>query len=403
MRRVITVSLNGNAYALEEDAAEALSAYLESARRALEQNADREEILGDLEQAIADKSQRFLGAHKSVLSRAEIAQILAEMGPVSDDSSGEPTPGGPSGAAPQNPPRRHRLFRIRQGQQLAGVCNGLAAYFGLDVTWIRLAFILFAFWGVALFVYIALIIVMPVASNPEELASAYGEPFNAREYVERARRETRRFANSDWSKEKAELKAEWERSKSFVRTELRDSLRDWRQRRTDAHRRRRAAASAGAQAASPPPSPHHTTRPGALQRLLTICLTLPLIVVFAALSGVWILAMFALVTTGTLFGFLMPIAVPVWVTVVLLVLVFGLVTWPLRLLVHLIAPPAHPSGMQPAFSALETLVGIAALVAILFWAHHHVAPVGDALDAIAEQLRLLIERLLHNAPVEVNT
>jgi hypothetical protein len=140
-----------------------------------------------------------------------------------------------------------------------------------------------------------------------------------------------------------------------------------------------------------------------LQRLLTICLTLPLIVVFAALSGVWILAMFALVTTGTLFGFLMPIAVPVWVTVVLLVLVFGLVTWPLRLLVHLIAPPAHPSGMQPAFSALETLVGIAALVAILFWAHHHVAPVGDALDAIAEQLRLLIERLLHNAPVEVNT
>jgi phage shock protein PspC (stress-responsive transcriptional regulator) len=404
MRRVITVSLNGNAYALEEDAAEALSAYLESARQALEQNADRDEILADLEQAIADKSQRFLGAHKTVLSRAEISQVLGEMGPVSDDSAGEQSAAAePSKASQARTTRGHRLFRIRQGQQVSGVCNGLAAYFGIDVTWIRLAFILCAFGGVSIFVYFALIIVMPVAKTPEDLAAAYGEPFNAREYVERARREANRFANADWSKEKAELKAEWDRSKSFVRTELRDSLRSWRQSRSDAQRRRRAAASAATQPVPTPMAPHYPARPGALQQLLTILLSLPLIVLFAGLAGVWILAMFALVTTGTLFGFLLPIAAPVWVTVLLLVCAFWLITWPLRLLLQVIASPGNPASLQPAFSALESLVGVAAFLAIVFWAHHHVAPVGEAIDAIAQHLSMLIERLFHHGSVEVNT
>jgi hypothetical protein len=101
MRRVVTISLNGNAYALEEDAADALGDYLESARLALQANTDQAEILADLEQAIAEKSQRFLGAHKTVLTRAEISQILTEMGPVENEpaqstDSPQPPPASPS-------------------------------------------------------------------------------------------------------------------------------------------------------------------------------------------------------------------------------------------------------------------------------------------------------------------
>ena len=33
-----------------------------------------------------------------------------------------------------------RLLRIRQGRIVAGVCTGLAAYFGVDVNLVRLAF-----------------------------------------------------------------------------------------------------------------------------------------------------------------------------------------------------------------------------------------------------------------------
>src|SRR5690606_7611420 len=82
MRKVTLGSLGGNAYQLEDGAHDAVSTYLERAARALSANPDRTEILADLEQAIADKCDSFLGKHKNVISAAEAAQIIREMGPV---------------------------------------------------------------------------------------------------------------------------------------------------------------------------------------------------------------------------------------------------------------------------------------------------------------------------------
>jgi phage shock protein PspC (stress-responsive transcriptional regulator) len=399
MRRVVTISLNGNAYALEEDAADALGHYLESARLALQANTDQAEILADLEQAIAEKSQRFLGAHKTVLTRAEIAQILTEMGPVENEPAERTASPQPPPASPSLRPRQ-TLYRIRQGQQVGGVCNGLAAYFGLDVTWVRLGFLLFAFlWGVTGVVYLALMIVLPVANTPEELAAAYGEPFNAREYVERARREASELANRDWSQNKAELKAGWERSKSFVRAELRESLRSWRERRRAA-RRRRTGPPSGNPAVPPAPAAPKTH---ALQQILIVFLTLPLIVLFGGLALVWIMAMFALITTGTLFGLLLPFSLPIWLAILFLLMIFGLITWPLRLLMRLIAPGQPAVAMQPAFSFIESLVGVAAFVAITFWAYHHFPAVTTLIDTIREHVSALLERLSQEGVVKVET
>ena len=63
MQKVITINLNGNAYQVDEAGYAALVAYLEGAERQLEDNPDRAEIIADLEQAIAEKCRRFLGAH----------------------------------------------------------------------------------------------------------------------------------------------------------------------------------------------------------------------------------------------------------------------------------------------------------------------------------------------------
>ena len=62
MQKVISINLNGNAYQLDESGYDALHEYLASAERALASNPDRAEIMADLEQAIADKCQKFLGA-----------------------------------------------------------------------------------------------------------------------------------------------------------------------------------------------------------------------------------------------------------------------------------------------------------------------------------------------------
>jgi phage shock protein PspC (stress-responsive transcriptional regulator) len=192
MNKVITINLNGNAYQLEEDGYEALRAYLESAGRRLESNPDKAEIVADIEQSIADKFRAVLGPNKSVVVTKEVQAVIAEMGPVQGD--GEPaasagtaaaadTPA--SGAAPRLP---RRLFRIREGAKIGGVCNGLAAYFGIEVTIVRLLFAFVALtFGAGVLVYIIMMFVIPMAETPAEKAEACGSPATADDFIKRAR------------------------------------------------------------------------------------------------------------------------------------------------------------------------------------------------------------------------
>ena len=54
-----------------------------------------------------------------------------------------------------------RLYRVREGKMLAGVCGGLAAYFNVDPTLIRVAWALLAATGSGVLAYIICAIVIP--------------------------------------------------------------------------------------------------------------------------------------------------------------------------------------------------------------------------------------------------
>jgi phage shock protein C len=54
-----------------------------------------------------------------------------------------------------------KLTRPREGKMIAGVCAGLANFFGWDVTLIRIVFVLFGFFGAGELVYIVLWIITP--------------------------------------------------------------------------------------------------------------------------------------------------------------------------------------------------------------------------------------------------
>jgi phage shock protein C len=55
-----------------------------------------------------------------------------------------------------------RLYRLRDGRVVAGVCAGLAAYFGIDPTLVRLAFaVVTVFGGIGILVYLVAWIVIP--------------------------------------------------------------------------------------------------------------------------------------------------------------------------------------------------------------------------------------------------
>jgi phage shock protein C len=59
-----------------------------------------------------------------------------------------------------------RMYRSKQDRQIAGVCGGLAEYFNIDSTIVRLVFVLFALMGgPGLLIYIILAVVIPEAPD----------------------------------------------------------------------------------------------------------------------------------------------------------------------------------------------------------------------------------------------
>ncbi len=316
MNKVVTVNLNGRAFQVEEQSFEALRAYLDEAARLLTDDPDCKEIMADLEQAIADKAARFLGSSKNVITQSEMDRILKEMGPVepgADVAAG--TSGnagtGPSGdanaratATPQRDPNTpRRLYQINEGAWLAGVCNGIGAYFGVDPMVVRLIFVLLLFLsgGFWIIAYLVLMFVLPTAKTPEERAAARGLPFNAQELVDQAKRHY---------------------------SDLKDGHDRWRDKRR--RERERKFWQAKEQHGYEPPRPFDVPQSGYGARVAA-GIVLPLIgIVSAVLTVVWIIAMLSLLTTGEILGWHLPLDVPPWTAILVLVAAYAVVAVPLR-------------------------------------------------------------------------
>ena len=92
-------------------------------------------------------------------------------------------------------PRPRKLYRLREGHWIAGVCTGLAAYARIDPVLIRLIFILAGVFsgGVAILVYVILAFVMPIALTDDDSVQV-NVPFAFSFY---GRSQTAAFVNSD--------------------------------------------------------------------------------------------------------------------------------------------------------------------------------------------------------------
>jgi phage shock protein PspC (stress-responsive transcriptional regulator) len=159
MDKTIVIGLNGHAgrYRLEEDAYDQLARYLDRAASRLQDDSEQAEVLGDLERSVGDKLDALLGSDDRVVTSAEIDGILEEIGAVDTGDAEED----------EWRPRGRRLYRIREGQKVAGVCTGLAAYANMGVDWVRTLF-LFATVvtaGIFALVYIALAYILPVVDR----------------------------------------------------------------------------------------------------------------------------------------------------------------------------------------------------------------------------------------------
>jgi phage shock protein C len=340
MNRVISINLNGNAYQLDENAFEALRAYLDAAEAALSANPDKREIMADLEQAIAEKCSRFLGSQKTVVAKSEIDQIILEMGPV-DGGQPAAAPSAESGKTTDQSsegPVLKRLYRISQGAMLGGVCTGLAAYFAVDVTIVRVLWVVATFLtsGIAIVIYFLMMMVIPEAQTSDEHAAAHGLPFNAQEIVDRAAK----FATGG-----EKWRRRWKRRERRLRREWSAAMDDRRWRADDV--------------------------PGAL--LAGVMVPVFMVINLALFVVLW-LVVHALAINGGIAGWMIPPDMPFWVAILLLIVLFGIVTSPLSA-ARAISYRAY--GHYPTFAVWNGLVWLTVLVGLAWLASQHTPEIRD--------------------------
>lgn len=174
MHRVIDIDLEGQAspFRVHDDAYDTLHRYLGGARARLANDPDAADVLGDLERSIGAKLADRLGATTRVLTVEDVQAVLTAIGPVGPVGSTD-DPASPGEMFHQGPPadrtRRRRLMRIQAGQQIAGVCTGVAAYSEIRVDWVRTIFVLLTLGTVGAFalVYVGMAFVLPIVPTAE--------------------------------------------------------------------------------------------------------------------------------------------------------------------------------------------------------------------------------------------
>jgi len=374
MQKVVNISLNGIAYQLEEPGYNQLRDYLERAEARLKDSPDRTEVMNDLEQAIGEKCARVLSPHKTVVNEAEIAKIIEEMGPVesAEEKAEGAKPEGASESAQEyvGPQPRKRLFNISEGAMWAGVCNGIAAYLNVDVTWVRLAFVLITIfsWGGMFFVYIVMAFIVPTAKTAEDRAAAFGMPFNTEELIGRAKKNFEKFGSDyRWRREWRRQQRHWNRQWAHMNEQVRNF---------------------SAQAA-----PHMSTTARALSGIF-----LPIAAIIGALFFVgWILALFSLLTQQTLFGWGLPHHMPLWAGILVLTVVYIAVSAPLKAARH----GSHQAGgYHPGWAALHSVVWVCFAV-LFFWIAYNVIPgVREFVDQILWAAGLTVSNISETIHLE---
>lgn len=168
MKKVININFQGRVIPIEESAFELLKSYTDSLRRCFAQEEGKDEIINDIESRIAELFGEDLKKGSVCITDDQVNAIINNMGRPEDleqgtaatgteNNSGQQTAGG-SG----NFTNRGQLFRDENDKIVGGVCSGIANYFKIDPSIVRVAFVLATIgWGSGTLLYIVLWAILP--------------------------------------------------------------------------------------------------------------------------------------------------------------------------------------------------------------------------------------------------
>jgi len=181
MNKTININLGGIFFHIDEIAFQKLKRYLDAIRRSLSDDPKgRDEIITDIESRISELLSDRIKDVRQVVNESDIDEIVEIMGQPEDYAVDEELFMDDGTKSYTSSSSNKKLFRDGDDKFLGGVASGIAHYFSVDVIWIRLAWLLLAFFGfgTGIVVYIILWILLPEAKTTAEKLQMEGEPVN---------------------------------------------------------------------------------------------------------------------------------------------------------------------------------------------------------------------------------
>lgn len=188
MKKTLTVNLNGIVFHIDEDAYQLLDSYLTNLRIHFSREEGSDEIMSDFEARISELLNERIRLGFNVITIEHVEEVIQRMGKPEELFAGEEKNAGSEFSATTEPTAgasdrkfRKRLMRDPDDKMLGGVASGLAAYFGIDTTLLRLVMILLLIVSMTVpitIIYIVLWLVLPLARTATDRLMMRGEPVN---------------------------------------------------------------------------------------------------------------------------------------------------------------------------------------------------------------------------------
>lgn len=195
MKKTFNINVAGFPFTIDDDAYSLLRDYLDTIEHAFGRVDDARELISDIESRIAELLLERTSEGSPIVTAEDVEQVIKRVGQpeemVEEDSgisfspeTGEATESEsiretlmPPPYVPPLPPVKKKLYRDPQNAMLGGVCSGLAHYFNVDPTPVRLLTVLLVIISMATVsvAYLLLWLIVPEARTPLQRMQMLGE------------------------------------------------------------------------------------------------------------------------------------------------------------------------------------------------------------------------------------
>ena len=190
MNKTLSIGLAGYSFTIEEHAYIKLSDYLAALRNSLDAT-EADEVMHDIEIRIVEIFNEALGK-REVINDTDVEMMIAKIGApeiIEEQEQAYYSEGKTNQKTEEKQKMfsgERQLFRDPEKQKIAGVCAGLAQYMGLDITimrviWVIVFLVMIPAAGsavVILILYAILWLVLPKAQTASDYLKMKGKPVN---------------------------------------------------------------------------------------------------------------------------------------------------------------------------------------------------------------------------------